>query len=341
MKIKTISYNLIIFFLLLILLESFLGHWFTKDNFGIHMREKRNKNWKTVSNFNNVEYKFFYKRNFYGFRGEEFDPKDVKIIFEGGSTSNQRYTPEELTIVGQLNEKFKSDKINIKIYNAATDGKTLRGVIYDFNHWFTKIKNFQPEFVILLLGVNERVLSSEFDEEMFDISVQRETIDKIKDYLKNNSFVYGKYKNITNKYFPKNTSGYFLDGEKLYSNFDYIGYKEAKDLKRIILEKDRKIILQLEKRLLILKEKFKLNKISPFIITQVAYDGLNDQTLFLINEKLKKFSADNNWPIIKLDELIKMEPYDFYDKVHTTPQGSKRIASIIYPYLKKIINNKN
>ena len=28
---------------------------------------------------------FFYKRNFWGFRGEEFDPKDVKIIFEGGS----------------------------------------------------------------------------------------------------------------------------------------------------------------------------------------------------------------------------------------------------------------
>jgi lysophospholipase L1-like esterase len=48
--------------------------------------------------------------------------------------------------------------------------------------------------------------------------------------------------------------------------------------------------------------------------------------------------VDNNWPIIKLDELIQMERHDFYDKVHTTPQGSKRIANIIYPYLKEILN---
>ena len=152
--------------------------------------------------------------------------------------------------------------------------------------------------------------------------------------------MYEKYKKVTNKYFPKITSGYFLDGEKLYSNFNYVSYSEAKRSKRIILEKDKKIILQLEKRLLILKKKFKSKKINPIIITQVAYDGLNDQALFLVNEKLKEFSVDNNWPIIKLDELIKMEPYDFYDIVHTTPQGSKRIANIIYPHLKKIMSNK-
>ena len=28
---------------------------------------------------------------------------------------------------------------------------------------------------------------------------------------------------------------------------------------------------------------------------------------------------------------------DFYDKVHTTPQGSERVANTIYPYLKKIL----
>ena len=123
--IKIIFYNLIIFFSLLILSEIIFGYWFTKDNFGIHMRQERNKNWYTISKMNNIEYKFYYKRNFYGFRGEEFDPKEVKILWSGGSTSNQRYTPEELTIVGRLNKKFSSDGINIKIFNAGRDGKTL------------------------------------------------------------------------------------------------------------------------------------------------------------------------------------------------------------------------
>jgi lysophospholipase L1-like esterase len=340
-KIKVITYNVTIFLLLVMLFETVLGYWFTKNNFGVHMRKERNKNWQTTSKINNEEYKFFYKRNFYGFRGEEFDPKDVKIILEGGSTSNQMNTPQELTIVGQLNKKFKSDAINLKIYNAATNGKSLRGVIYDFKHWFPKIKKFQPEFVILLLGINERTLASQMDKRMFDSGVQEQKIDRVKDYIKNNSFVYNKYKIIANKYFPKNTSGYFLDTKKLYFNFDYVNYKKAKNLKRLISGKEKKILIQLEERLLILKKIFKSNKIKPVIITQVEYNGLNNQKLFLVNEKLKEFSFNNNWQIIKLDELIEMEVDDFYDPAHTTPAGSEKIANIIYPLLKKILNNKD
>jgi len=233
---------------------------------------------------------------------------------------------------------FKSDAVNLKIYNAATDGKSLRGVINDFNHWFSKIKNFRPEFVILLLGINERKLAQDSNEKQFDSSVQEEKIDRIKDYFKNNSFFYSKYKIFDNKYFPKQTSGYFLDTKKLYSDFEYTDYKKAKILKKVISEKNKKVLTQLEKRLLILKKKFRLSKIRPLIITQVEYNGLYDQKLFLINEKIKEFSENNNWPILKLDELITMEPYDFYDHAHTTPEGSERISNIIYPFLKEILN---
>ena len=90
--------------------------------------------------------------------------------------------------------------------------------------------------------------------------------------------------------------------------------------------------------MLILKKKFKSNKIKPLVITQVEYNGLNDQKLFLVNEKIKEFSENNNWPIIKLDELITMEPYDFYDRVHTTPKGSEKISNIIYPLLNEMLN---
>ncbi|MDC1095904.1 hypothetical protein OAS47_01135 [Pelagibacteraceae bacterium] len=321
-------------------MEIIFGYWFTKDNFGVHMRKERNKNWQMVSNINNKEYKFFYKRNFYGFRGEEFNPVDVKIIWEGGSTSAQRYTPEELTVIGRLNKKFESEGINIKIYNAATDGKSLRGIIYDFDHWFTKIKNFNPEFVILLLGINERDLAHD-DSNQFDSGVQEKKLDRTKDYLKNNSFIYSKYKQIDNKYFPKHINGYFLDSKELYSNFKYVNYQKAKNLKRNITIEDKKILTQLENRLLLLKKRFKSNKIRPIIITQVEFDGLSDQKLFLVNEKLKEFSKENNWLTIKLDELLTMGPYEFYDHVHTAPEGSKKIADTIYPFLKAMMNKNN
>ena len=129
---KITFYNLFIFIFLIILIEIFFGYWFKDENFGIYMRKERKINWLTESTFFGNNYKFFYKRNYWGFRGEEFDPKNVKIIFEGGSTGNQRYTPEDLTIVGLINKRFENENINLKIFNASTDGKSLNGYINDF-----------------------------------------------------------------------------------------------------------------------------------------------------------------------------------------------------------------
>ena len=336
-KIKISIYNFIILIFIFLIFEMIFGYWFKKDNFGIHMRNERNKNWKTTSKFNDKEYNFFYKRNFYGFRGDEFDPKDVNIVFNGGSTSNQRYTPENLTIVGLINEKLENDGTKIKIYNAATNGKSLRGIIYDFNFWFKRIKNFKPEYIILYLGINERTLAHKLDEKQFDIRVKDKTIDRLKDYYKNNSFTYSKYIQIKNKYFPKNTSGYFLDYSDLYKDFSYFDYNQAKSRNFELNNEEKLILNQLERRLEILKEIFSKERIKPIIITQVEYNGLSNKNLFLVNEFLKKFSIENNIDIIKLDEMIKMELNDYYDKVHTTPSGSKRIADAIYPELKKLL----
>ena len=145
---KIIVYNILFFLIFIILIEIFFGYWFKKENFGIYMRKERKINWQTKSYFNGREYDFYYKRNYWGFRGEEFNPNEVKIIFEGGSTGNQRYTPEKYTIVGLLNEKFHSLNHDIKIFNASTDGKSVNGYVNDFNHWFPKIPNLNIKYVI-------------------------------------------------------------------------------------------------------------------------------------------------------------------------------------------------
>ena len=340
-KFKLILYNLIFLVIFIIAFELIFGHWFKKNNFGIHMRNERNKNWKTSSVFNDTEYNFFYKRNFYGFRGNEFNPKDVKIIFNGGSTSNQRYTPENLTIVGQLNNKLHNDDINFKIYNAATNGKSLRGIIYDFKHWFSKIEDLKPEILIIYLGINERSLAEDLIQRNYDIRIKNKRIDQLKDFVKNNSFFYEKSIQIKNIYFPKNTSGYFFNTKDLYNKFNYIDYEKAKNNNYKISYNDKQLLDQVKTRFNHLKNIFERENIIPIFITQIEFNGLKDNTLFLINDQIKQLSKKNNYPIIKLDELAIMKIGDYYDKVHTTPQGSKRIANIIYPYLKKILEELN
>ena len=335
---KLLSINFLIFFILILLVEIFLGFWFSKNNFGIYMRKERKINWITDIKINNQKYKFSYKRNFWGFRGEEFDPKNVKIIFQGGSTGNQRFTPEELTIVGQLNKRLKKDNIDYLIYNSSTDGKSTNGYINDFLYWFPKIDKLKPKFVIFYIGINDSMVSN---EKYWDLKIGKNKFDNFKDYIKNNSFFVDKFKIIKNKYFPRNVLAYDLNSDELYQNFNYINFEIAKKKHiKISPEHDLKIN-EFEKRLnklnkIIIEEKF-----IPIFISQVKFDGLNDGILFHINNNLKKFATNNDYFIIPLDEKVEMKKGDFYDHVHTTPQGSKRIAEILYPNLKKILNEYN
>ena len=58
----------------------------------------------------------------------------------------------------------------------------------------------------------------------------------------------------------------------------------------------------------------------------------------MINEELKNFAINSNYQLIKLDEQIDtIVEGDYCDTAHTQILGSKKLADIIYPKLKKIL----
>ena len=69
-------------------------------------------------------------------------------------------------------------------------------------------------------------------------------------------------------------------------------------------------------------------------ITQIEFDGLSNRNLFLANETIKDFCAQNKIDLIRLDEELEMEEFDFYDPWHTTVNGSKKISNYIFNKLK-------
>ena len=153
---KIAGINLLILLIVIIIIELIFGHWFKKDNWGNQLRSFRYKNVEFTSEFNNKEYTFLYKRNSYGFRGEEYDPSKIRIAFLGGSTGNEQFKPEELTIVGKINTFLKSKNFKYKIHNASVDGQSSIGIINNFKIWFPKITNFNPKIYVIYLGINER-----------------------------------------------------------------------------------------------------------------------------------------------------------------------------------------
>ena len=73
----------------------------------------------------------------------------------GGSTVDERYKPEEKTITEQLNFMIKNKGHNFKIINAGIEGQSTFGYIFNFKHWFSKLKNFSPKLYIFYVGIND------------------------------------------------------------------------------------------------------------------------------------------------------------------------------------------
>ena len=327
--IKILFINCIIFFSLIFIFEIFFGYWFKENNFGFIMRFERQKQNYYETIHDEKKYRFYYKRNFYGFRGEEADPKDIKIVFLGGSTGNQRVTPENLTIVGLLNTKFNKDDYNFKIYNGSTDGKSTKGYANDFKYWFPKIPNFNPKIVIFYTGIIDSSLSH---NGKFDYPWRESAFEKFLDYVKNSSKIVELVKKIKFKYFAKLEREYGLAtvGTDLYENFNYINYAQAKKIHNNKIPNEL-LLSQFEKKLEVLDFYIIKYQIIPVFITQINYDGLSNYNLYLINEKLKEFCKKRNYNIIKLDEkIISLERKTFFDPEHTLIKGNKIIVNKIY-----------
>ena len=327
--IKIFFTNVFVLFFLIFIFEIFFGYWFKENNFGFLMRHERQKQNYYETIHDEKKYTFYYKRNFYGFRGDEVDPKNMKIVFMRGSTGNQRVTPENLTIVGLLNKKIKKDGYNFKIYNASTDGKSTKGYANDFKYWFSKIPNFNPKIVIFYTGIND---SNVLHDEKFDIPWRESNFEKFRDYFKNNSKFVELVKKVKFKYFVrlKKEYGLKMASDNFYDNFTYINYQDAK---KIHLNKisNELLIDQFEKKLDSLNFYIQKYNVIPIFITQIKYDGLSDHNLYLINEKLKEFCKKNNFYIIKLDEkILFLEKKTFFDTIHTLIKGNKTIVNKIY-----------
>ena len=181
---KIISLNLLIFIIGLLILELIFGSWFKKDSFGYAIRDQRNVKIPISVKYDQKKYNYFFERNDLGFIGDEIDPKEIDVVFLGGSTGEEMFIPPKYRIVDQLNLKLKKDDFDIKIINASKGGKSTRGYVNDFKYWFPKIESFKPKIVIFYIGVNDSALDvpKHFDNvERFKFSERAE------DYIKNNS----------------------------------------------------------------------------------------------------------------------------------------------------------
>ena len=344
--IKILSTNLLFFLIFLIMIELIFGYWFEKYNFGPYMREHRLKKIPYQMTYNGTNYKYNYLRNSLAFRGEEISAKEIKIIMVGGSTTDERYKPENLSIVGILNTKFREDSLEKKIINAGVEGQSTFGHIHNFKYWFNKIEDFKPDFIIFYIGVNDtKSLTDNYlqDGMIEDSSKLRSFFDNVK----SRSFLADLLRKVKHKYYKRDERKRIIydydhsmrESEK--QNKIYLNFDEKKKIYNLedVVYKNKLVVEKYLKNIDTLYKLTKLINAEPIFINQVMQQDEYSDVLYSLNRSLVSHCIKKNYKFIDLAKQIKGSNDFWWDGVHTTPKGSEAIANEIYPKLKKFLRN--
>ncbi len=349
---KIFFYNLIFFFLFLLIIEIIFGYWFDKNNLGPYMREHRMKKIDYKLKLDGVEYDYTYKRNYYGFIGEEIKLEKIKAIMVGGSTTDERYKPEYQRIVGIINKKLNDKNINLKIISAGIEGQSTIGHLNNFKVWFPKLKNFSPKIIIFYVGINDHLTPVERMKDYMssDGMVKNpKQSDVIKDYLKSSSIFYDLTRKIKHKYYTSSKTRIVYDFNESINNFykekpfDFLNYDNAIlrfDIKNILEDNKDRISYYLSNIDQLNNETKKIGAM-PIFINQLMAGGNNNKSLFALNYSLIKHCKKKGYNCIDLGKKLIGKKDFWWDSIHTTAKGSEAISNVIFPELYDFINKIN
>ena len=332
-------------------IEIFFGYWFTKDHLGGYMREHRMKKVPYSLTYSGKVYNYNYLRNYHGFRGKEIEPSKIQAIFIGGSTADERWKPDEFSIVGFLNNKLENDSIKIKIVNAGIEGQSTLGHLANFEKWFPKLEDFKPKFFIFYVGINDHLRAKLDSKNLNDGHVKRPgKLEFFYDTLKSNSIFYDSLRKIKHRYYTKDKAVIYdfdysvknYTKQKRWGNknkYKFLSFEGALNYYNLddLLLKNKRLTDYYLNNIDRLAEHAKKYNSTPIFINQIMSDGAFNESLFALNYTLIQHCKIKGYECIDLvKELIGQQDY-WYDGVHTTPKGSKKISEIIYPKLKKIV----
>lgn len=284
-----------------------------------------------------------YTRDKFGLRDNCIKPSDIDILTVGGSTTDQRYIDDKSTFQEHLSQKLSEhlDK-EICVSNAGVDGHSTFGHISSFIDWFPRIKNLKPKYYLLYVGLNDADFINNIPRSGYDNQSQ----EGVKSFLKKielvkvmirirniidgltPNYAYGKHtKSLINidRYSVTKISKNTQELTKI--NADMFELRLKKIVSRIKQIGSEPICVTQPHRFVILKSGVRYGYENVFSKENTHYSGLDfDFSLQEINKRIKKVCGNKN--TIDLYSLMFLDS-DFYDFLHTTPKGSKKVGSML------------
>ena len=286
-----------------------------------------------------------YSRNSYGLRVNCQNSKNINLVSIGGSTTDQRYIDLENTFSYILQEEItKNTGAAFCVANAGVDGHNLSNHIHSFENWFPLIPSFNPQYYLLNVGINDAAILNVIPKNNFNSG--NGFLSFVKFQIIRNSYLYSFYKKIRNLIgISLDRYGVLTHKKNIKNDFKYTSLKNSSNLEKDIIKNSETFGKNFKKIINIIKSKdgmpicilqnalfIKNNKgiYNAFPYQNDYLNGFDLQfSLDLINNQIKEICSDANGIIVSIDNNNFTEN-DFYDFVHHNPQGSRKLAKLIY-----------
>jgi lysophospholipase L1-like esterase len=357
--VKLVSLNIFFTLIGILILEIIFGNWFKNESLQ-KLGFIKDKEYKIdVSKLYTRNELINYTRDKYGLRGNSIlnHPEKIDILTIGGSTTDQRYIDDKETWQSVLERELNENKLNYCVANAGIDGQSTVGHIYNFSLWFSNIDKLKPKYVFYFIGIND---AFRFQESTSNDGQNSLLQGPGAEYFPKRIIPFHKsaFYNIYRIIKGNRESSLLKLRHQKNVNFNIMEYTQTPLLNPTFYENYKILINSYIKRVQKLDSLTKSIGAVPVFISQASnHYYLKDSIINGVNTIFEnsdiKFNGVDAYNLLKIahnslktycgDSIIFINTFnyhyersDFYDYVHMTPTGSKKLGkNIAYQFLLK------
>lgn len=285
-----------------------------------------------------------YSRDRWGLRGSYANPGAIDILTIGGSTTDQRFIGDGETWQDHLAREL-GGKV---VVNAGIDGQSTLGHLRAFDRWLSQIPGLKPRFVLAFIGVNDAHLEGQQQwDDMASPSLWR----RVERYVANHSALAQVVATVQGTL--KARKAHVVHGGTEYARGPWIAGTPSDPDKAA----DPALLNAYERRVEALIARIRAMGAEAVIVTQSRSDyrvtakgeplgrGASPESLNFgswamqtaFNRRAMAACSRAGAVCLDLGGGLTFEDGDFYDWVHTTPAGNRRIAAWLAPRLATLL----
>lgn len=340
----------------LVVLEATFGSWFSNDPWQkaerLNILRDRQIHYD-VSRIYGEKNITTYTRDAFGLRGTFKDPREITILTVGGSTTDQRLLSDGQTWQDILEQKLRAAQPDVPIHiaNAGVNGHTSYGHVASFTDWFPLIPGLRPKYVLFYVGINDAEVRTR-PSRMFDYAAAPNgLLPQLGFAIERHSALYRLYVLLHGQWAATDAAA---QDHRFYNRPDhsYVATQEKPE-NRAMLETNAK---HFRERFQLLMNFTRQMGARPICVSQPSqiYRKVDGQMrgLAVVNgHEATMNGMDYRRSMLLLAQVMKEEcaasggfyidiesqPFtrtDFYDFVHMTPKGARKLGELLYEEMK-------